>query len=421
MKSYYIAAISITIALLIYINITQNLSVVVGSQTIRTVSTPVLSNMLIIKDTNYKKSIACGLQVTAFCGPKVALIIDNIDWYTETKKPVSALYDTPYGIEVMAKAIVGLEKLVAAYDNIVGRIPAVGSAYNNRPIRLECAYLGNAGGLAGHGVYNFANGPDFIKQYINSIRDPEAYHVYQSHYWQKDNPIKYPIYYQHATTYELCRNYIFPDQFTPAFLYGVDGSKRGTMESTTLVINNSNYGWINQGFVNITGVLLVADMYPNVGLNYNGYSYQWFMNYMMGHLQKYIDGGKSWENTFLHEYLEWSPSNSLDNVYSGILATLWGSFGRTSFLKNWFGCLSLLPPTNYNVVIARDNFFLASCYGAQLNLKNYFMNTLRWPITEATLDKAQSLFGDSIIGKIKSLVANTTPNFSVKTNTPVNF
>jgi len=377
-----------------------------------TINTKALPKLLIIQDANYQKYIACGPKVTAFCGPKVALIIDEADWLTETKFPVALLYNSDQGLEIMGTAIDSLERLVSAFDSIVPNTPDASAPYNGRPIRLECAYLGDAGGLAGHGTYGLAVGPAFIVQYLNSIADPNAYHLYQSSYWQLDNPVKFPIYYQHVIGYELCRNYIFPNIFTPVFQYGVNTDPRsasntvGNVPSTSIVVNNSSYGWINQSFVNITGLLLELDMKPSVGFNYNGYSYQWFMNYMMNYIHKYVDDGKSWSNTFLYEFVEWSPLNSLDNVYSGLLAILWGSYGRSAFLKNWFECLPKLQPTNNNYVIAADNYFIASCYGAQLNLSNYFINTLRWPITPTTLSKVQMLFGQP---------TNNMPIFDVPT------
>jgi len=182
--------------------------------------------------------------------------------------------------------------------------------------------------------------------------------------------------------------------------------------SIPININKNSYGWINQSFINITGLLLELDMNPPVGFNYNGYSYQWFMNYMMGNLQLYIIGRKSWENTFLYELLEWSPNTSLDNICSGLLAILWGSYGRTTFLKNWFACLPLLQSTGPNLdhTIAADNYFIAACYGAKLNLSFYFLYILRWPITPQTLFKVQNLFGEP---------TTNIPNYSISTNTPL--
>ena len=382
------------------------------------VNTPSISNIIIVQDVNYEKFIAGSSKITAFCGNKVALIIDDADWLTETGQSVALLYNSPNGINIMTTAIAGLERLVNAFDNIITRTPATVAEYNGCPIRIECAYLGNAGGLAYHGIYGFATGPAFIVQYINSITDINAYHFYQSPFWQLDNPIYYPIYYQHVIGYELSRNYIFPDQFTPCFAYGVSSDpristpSRTNTPSTQININKNSYGWINQGFVNIVGLLIILDMNPVVGFNYNGYSYQWFMNFMIGHLQQYINGEKSWENTFLYELLYWSPRNSLDNVYSGLLTILWGSYGRKEFLKNWFACLPLLKSTGNNLdhTIAADNYFIASCYGAKLNLANYFINVLRWPITPETLSRIQNLFGSPTINM---------PTYSIITNTPI--
>jgi len=94
--------------------------------------------------------------------------------------------------------------------------------------------------------------------------------------------------FEHVFTYELCRNYIFPDQFTPLLDYRL---------YNLLDRNNINkplefyeWGWVNQGFVNVLGGLLTKNIIPDVSFNYYGYDAEGFWKSMEAHLDKYIDG-----------------------------------------------------------------------------------------------------------------------------------
>jgi len=350
---------------------------------------PYNSSIEIFQDTNYEKYIAGGPVITAFCGKNISIIIDNKDWLTETKKPIINIYNTQQGLDAMAKCVIAVDNLINAFTKCVARIPTP-NYYQNRPFHIESAYI-NAAGLASHGTYGMACGPSFINDFYKSALDPIAYKNNLGEIWTNDNPNDLSIVIPHVLCYEICRNYIFPDEFTPVFDYCLLDSRDPNAK-----ISPSNWGWVNQGFVNITGTLLVADMESNIGFNYGGHSMKWFFNYMENHLDQYILGGLSWDETFMHDRLLWAPDTSLDNVYSGIIIRLWRNYGRRDFLRRWFASIPLLIVHNKNSIIARENFFIAACMGAQQNLQSYFV-MLRWPIRSEVYTKVNTLLSSNPI------------------------
>jgi len=400
--------------------------------------TKAMSDLLIIQDTNYSNQfyheIGDGKNVTAFCSPRVALIINNDDWLTETATPISNLYSsnpikimekehpatqifsTPSGLEVMGAALLGLENLVSAFVNLeITPKPLVLNPYNDRPIRVEVSYLGNAGGLGSMGRSGIALGPGFIKEYLNSIIDPKGFNLWRNTFWQLDNPIDKipPIYYQHAMGYELCRNYIPTEWFDIGvyFNYYMSTSNQRYDNPADIQLDTSFPGvLIPNGIIDTLGVFLVADMNPIAGLCYADWSLQNYLIRNIAHLEMYVNNEDPWEKTFLYAHIEWAPTMGLDNIYAGLLAILWGSYGRTDFLKNFLAHVPSLPPTNSDVKIALNNFFITSCYGAKLNLITYFWVYLRWTmITDESKNTVQKLFGDPI---------TTMPSFKVISAVP---
>ena len=141
----------------------------------------------------------------------------------------------------------------------------------------------------------------------------------------------------------------------------------------------------SQGFVNVLGCCLLDDL--GIGFDYWGRDGRQFMADMVAQLERYRgDAGLAWGAVFRHVRLPWDASSSLDNVYSGLLITLWRRHGRGRFLRRWFmGAIPLLrarcPATKADVGGAADNFFLAACYAAGADLTAYFCGELRWPVS----------------------------------------
>jgi hypothetical protein len=361
-------------------------------------------SIIITKDNNGSTNIIPNVKVC--CGRKISLIIDKDNVGTDldftssngiVSKPIFSIKTTNKDKYYYAMAILvdNLDKLIDQFEITVGRIP-IPNPYRNRPIRIEVAYI-NAGGLASHGVSGMACGPAFLRYFYDSCIT-----------YLEDNT-QLPK-FEHIFTYELCRNYTFPDQFTPLFDYRLYNLSNRNSNTKTLEL--LEWGWVNQGFVNVMGGLLTKNILPSVNFNYFGYDAEDFWEKMEKHLDTYIEGYNSgiytWDNTFMYNRMIWTNnednpngSESLDNLYSGLLIRLWKNNGTNNFLKRFYKAIKLMNDRNayyflnrsdkltyidnlstntsnvkLNAQTAAENFYIASSYGANKDLYDYFENTL---------------------------------------------
>jgi hypothetical protein len=310
----------------------------------------------------------------------------------------------------MAILIDNLDKLVDQFEITVGRIPYP-NLYRDRRIRVEVSFIDTAG-LASHGFSGMACGPAFLKDYYNSCIT-----------YIEDNTQLPKI--DHIFTYELCRNYIFPDDFTLLFDYRLyDLSNRN---NNTKTLSYWEWGWVNQGFVNVLGGLLTKNIIPSINFDYSGYNIEQFWNMMERHLDTYITGLNNgiytWDNTFMYSRMIWTKNidnpngaESLDNIYSGLLIRLWRNHGGKVFLIRFFKAIKLMNNRNtynflnlsnkldyidnlstdiYNAKLtaqtAAENFYIASTYGANQDLYTYFTVTLKRSIRQEARDYAINL------------------------------
>ncbi|KNC74830.1 hypothetical protein SARC_12630 [Sphaeroforma arctica JP610] len=184
--------------------------------------------------------------------------------------------------------------------------------------------------------------------------------------------------YNHCMLYEHTRNYIFPDEFTKVFEYSLDDT-------------DSNYGWTNQGFIDILGCLLLDHMCSDgekVELEYYGNNRDGFMISMEEELDNYLKHEYSYEETFEHHLLPWNQNKSLDNVIAGILSRFYREFGY-GFMLRWFRCIPLLqkrlPPRSLKPCDRQsgiDNFYIAASFGACCDQYDYFCGSLQWPVSD---------------------------------------
>jgi len=382
----------------------------------------------IFDDSNYPSNIITknndGLthiipSVKTCCGRNISLIIDKNNVGTDLDftaadgsitQPIFNLQSINKNKYYYAMAILvdNLDKLIDQFQSTVGRIPTP-NPYRNRPVRIEIAYI-NAGGLASHGVYGMACGPAFLRNFYNSCIT-----------YLEDNT-QLPK-FEHVFTYELCRNHIFPDQFTPLFDYRLYNlSDRDNINKS---LEFYEWGWVNQGFVNVFGGLLTKNLVPAVNFNYYGYDAEGFWKSMEKHLDIYIDGLNSgiytWDNTFMYNRLIWTKNaESLDNLYSGILIRLWRNNGEGKFLLRFFKSIQLMGNRNainllnvsnklnyidtlstdtnnvkLNAQTASENFYIAASYGANKDLYDYFTETLKRSIRQEARDYANNLIYSS--------------------------
>lgn len=155
--------------------------------------------------------IAGSKTAAAFLGKHVAVIVSD-DGSKELTALLALCRDHPSETAAVVHAI---DELLELFHDSLGKWPARTRPLEGR-IRCEVAFI-SAAGLAHHGVSGIACGPAFLE---SSIR---------SHIAGKPN-------LHHVFTYEFCRNFIFPEEFTPVFDY-------------RLAEGPACWGWVNQGCV----------------------------------------------------------------------------------------------------------------------------------------------------------------------------
>ena len=384
-------------------------------------------NIEIFDDTNYDSYIITknndGVtkvipNLKVCCGRKISLIIDKDNVGTDLDVTLSdnSVIQPIFNIQsvnknkyyyAMAILIDNLDKLIDQFELTVGRIPNP-NPYRDKPIRVEISLI-DAAGLASHGISGMACGPAFLRDFYNSCV-----------MYIEDNTILPKI--DHIFTYELCRNYIFPDQFTPLFDYRL--YNLSDRNNNTKTLGFYEWGWVNQGFINVLGGLLTKNIIPSINFDYAGYNIEQFWNMMEIHLDRYINGSiYTWDNTFMYSRMIWTANadnpngaESLDNIYSGLLIRLWRRYGGKVFLIRFFKAITLMNNRNayhfLNVVnkldyidilsnditnakltvqTAAENLYIAASYGANQDLYTYFTITLKRSIRQEARSYAIAL------------------------------
>jgi hypothetical protein len=178
------------------------------------------------------------------------------------------------------------------------------------------------------------------------------------------------------------------------------------------------WGWVNQGFVNVLGGLLTKNIIPAVNFNYFGYDAERFWKSMEINLDIYIAGVNSgiytWDNTLMYSRMIWTKNadnpngaQGLDNLYSGLLIRLWRNYGQYTFLVRFFKAIQMMTDRNavtyfnspnklnyidslstdinnakLNAQTAAENFYIAATYAASTDLYDYFTGTLQRSIRQ---------------------------------------
>jgi hypothetical protein len=258
------------------------LGVVNGKKKIKTIITKKnLKDIITKKNDGVTKVIP---NVKVCCGRNISLIIDKNNVGTDldvtlsdgsVTQPIFTIQSTNKNKYYYAMAILvdNLDKLIDEFKITVGRIPTA-YEYKNRSTRVEISLI-DAAGLASHGISGMACGPAFLRDFYNSCIT-----------YIEDNSQLPKI--DHIFTYELCRNFIFPDQFTPLFDYRL--YNLSDRNNTTKTLGFYEWGWVNQGFINVFGGLLTRNIIPSINFDYAGYNIEQFWNMMERHLDTYING-----------------------------------------------------------------------------------------------------------------------------------
>lgn len=320
-------------------------------------------SLTVTKFSSYRHNIAGGDEVLAFIGKRVALVIDT--------KGCSDLCTLCSSNEAATAHFVdNLERLLGLFDEVVGYTPPIPEALPNglMRVRVEAAFI-PAAGLAHHGRAGIAVGPAFVEgsvksfvSYLSSGSPPNLHHVF---------------------TYEFCRNYVDPDRFTTTLDFHLQNEPP------------SCWGFVNQGFINILGCLLMQEKArfspSSITFDYFGQDAARFMDSMERELITYqaglADGTVSFKSAFHSERFPWAKERSVDNLWSGLLVRLWKDHGKTKFLKGFFkATYSLLAPMGRKLAHkdewkkALGNFALAACFGARADVSSFFVHGLKWQV-----------------------------------------
>ena len=259
-------------------------------------------------------------------------------------------------VGAMPRVLAALESLFACFEDITGFTPPLTHAFRGR-LLCEVDHLPSAAGLAHHGRAGFAVGPAFLRESLASFGGPAPF-------------------LHHVFGYEMFRNFIVPEVFTPPFKHCTE--------------TESSWGWLNQGFVNIMGCLALSEGTCGAGFSYFGHSSAAFRAGMEAQLLVYalrlhgVGGAPrlGWRDVFLCERLPWAPGTSLDNLYSGLLSALFRAHGGRAFLRGFFRALPILnarcPAGVRDFHTAAENLYLASCAGAGADVWPLF-EALGWP------------------------------------------
>jgi hypothetical protein len=359
-------------------------------------------------------------NVKVCCGGNIVIIIDKDNIGTDLKytlsngsiiDPIIDLQSTNKNIYYYAIAMIidNLNKLTNKLATTVNRIP-VPRPYRNKPIRIEIAYLW-AAGLASHGYSGAAIGPAFLMNFFNSC---------MLKLQNNNNLLKF----EQIFTYELCRNYIFPDTVYPLIDYNVYNYLDRNNPNKKFIYEYNYTACVTQGFVNILGGILTLDINPPVSYNYSGFDLPRMFKMMEDHLDIYINGTYTWDDVFMYDRLIWNTSQSLDNLYSGLFIRLWKTYNTSgNFLVRFFNAITLTIPMRHpevfqnsqqniqtytdgnlnvnrselrlNSQTAAENFYIASSYGAKQDLYTYFTVTLRRSIRQEARNYALNLISNN--------------------------
>lgn len=163
----------------------------------------------------------------------------------------------------------------------------------------------------------------------------------------------------------------------------------------------SNYGWMNQGWINILGCLFskyigVTFWYGSTVYDKNSITADQFIQSMLDQLNIYLINLRyTFDSVFNAPTkdgscrLPWNYNESLDNLTAGLLAYLYINYGNSEFswLKRFMRSFLLLPWIQLtNMQGALDNYYLAASRASNKDLIDFFagkdIGHLRWNISQ---------------------------------------
>ena len=370
--------------------------------------------------------------VKIFTGKNVAFFVDknivnigtdfNVIVNNTITRPILSISSNNKDINYYAMAIFVdiYDRLISFYTYVFdNKIPQYGEKYFNKPFTLETAYIA-AGGLGNADLSHCCVGPAYFAMSFNSC---VAY--------LKDNT-KLPFIHQ-AIQYEAFRAFTYPRQFTNYLDYRC--YDKNDRKNTNPVTPYGEWGWVNQGFVNVSGALYLSTVTtPSLDFYYIDYGFPAFFSLFEKNLDIYIkgvsDGIYTWLNTMMFPRLIWTGKgdcketgcSGLDDLYAGLLIRLFKTHGGVVYFKRFIKAIMKLGIPRYATTLmdnenpgkyvdsitvlktpsphnnrwdprggegpkltyqtAAENYYIAASYGANKDLYDYFKITLGAPIRD---------------------------------------
>ena len=197
-----------------------------------------------------------------------------------------------------------------------------------------------ASGLASHGVLGISVGKSLFdeQQYNRSTSDQ----------------------LQQVFFYEAHRNF-WPEWFNNKFDWAMDNDP-------------DSWGWWTVAMNNA----MVSIMAPLIGVEgmYGDQTGIEFRNNMVAQLRSCIDGNYNWSTGWTHKFMDWNPTESINDLMTGLLNYSFENFGGMEWLAGFYAGLRDTSIADRSDVLAhqecRDNVYRIWSAAAKKNLSVFF-------------------------------------------------
>ena len=301
-------------------------------------------------------------------GTEVRVVATDYDFWCSSQRKAVAWYDDTIAIviegedalqldaDAMSRIVTFFHRLYDKYESIteLTNLPLESPWQDRITIQIPLDNCG-AGGLAHHGVLGISVGRGlFDIQYEISLSEQERY--------------------LQVFFYESNRNFWLPE-FNDYIDWAMDDEPM-------------NWGWWTVGMNNAMAVMMTDVL--GIDLEYAGYDSQWFRDRMVANFETYRDNPiYDFNYGWRQEYMPWDPNESINDLMSGLVIHSYETWGGETWLKGFYQSIRNVPPRS-NVFAyqeSRDNIYQIWSAAAGEDLKDFFVDDLRWNLTSAGISK----------------------------------
>ena len=312
-------------------------------------------------------------RAVAWLGTRTGVVIECPDDFDSSGSAVharNALSTSESGRNRVLKA------LDTIYDTMESTTLSSGlSPYNGNgvgglaPIEIPLDNAG-AGGLAHHGVSGISVGVPLFAPLCARAESSTNSALAVDH-----------VYY-----YEMSRNFWEP-RFNRAFDWRMDGEVH-------------NWGWWTVGFNNLWAIVLpeIVSSENVVDMVYFGRARSEFRARMQRDIRACVRERHNFESAWTKSRMPWRPNESINDLMTGLLLSLYDAYGGPKFFNAFFAELRTATPVNDGnsgtdrFQQCRDNFYRIASRAAQLDLKHCFVEQLGWQLSNQVLQEIDTLY-----------------------------